>query len=119
VLYLGDWDPQGHDIEANTRRVLEKVAGRRIEWTRIAITQEQIAERGLASAWKKDERFKPAKWYEAWETEALGQGEIVRLVRDELDRLLAPVRLSDVLEKERVQRERVAAMLARLNGGAR
>jgi hypothetical protein len=115
VLYLGDWDPQGHDIEANTRRVLENKTGRRIDWTRIAITQEQIAERGLTSMWKKDERFKPAKWYEAWEAEALGQSTIVQLVRDELDWLLSPVQLSDVLENEQAQREQVSELLGELS----
>jgi hypothetical protein len=117
VLYLGDWDPQGHDIEANTRRVLEQATRREIKWTRIAITQEQIRERGLTSIWKQDKRFKPAKWYEAWETEALGQAEIVRLVRDELDRLLLPLQLEAVLERERVQREQIAAILDNLAAG--
>jgi hypothetical protein len=42
VLYLGDFDLQGHQIEANTRRVLEHKARRRIDWNRIAITEEQI-----------------------------------------------------------------------------
>jgi hypothetical protein len=118
VLYLGDWDPQGHDIEANTKHVLENETGRYIDWTRIAITQEQIAERGLTSVWKEDKRFKPAKWYEAWETEALGQSTIVQLVRDALDDRLSPTRIEDVLENERLQREQVAALLVDLGGGS-
>ena len=68
----------------------------------------------MTSVWKEDKRFKPTKWYEAWETEALGQSTIVQLVRDELDRLLLPAHLSDVLEKERVQRERIAEILDRV-----
>lgn len=46
VLYFRDFDLQGHQIEANTRRVLEHKARRRIDWNRIAITEEQIAQRG-------------------------------------------------------------------------
>ena len=46
VLYFRDFDLQGHQIEANTRRVLEHKARRRINWNRIAITEEQIAQRG-------------------------------------------------------------------------
>jgi hypothetical protein len=111
VLYLGDWDHQGHQIEANTRRVLEREAGRELDWTRVAITQEQIAERGLTPVWKTDNRYRPALDHEAWEAEALGQSTIRRLVSDVLDDLL-PEPLEDVLEREHVQRDRLAALLA-------
>ena len=57
VLYLGYFDLQGHQIEANTRRVLEHKVRRRIDWNRIAITEEQIAQRGLTPILKKDYRF--------------------------------------------------------------
>jgi hypothetical protein len=114
VLYLGDFDLQGHQIEANTRRVLEHKARRRIDWNRIAITEEQIAQRGLTPILKKDHRFTTepggAREFEAWECEALGQGTIQRLVRDALDGLL-PEPLSDVLEREAEQRVRIAELL--------
>jgi hypothetical protein len=42
---------------ARTRRVLEHKARRRIDWNRIAITEEQIAQRGLTPILKKDHRF--------------------------------------------------------------
>ena len=61
VLYLGDFDLQGHQIEANKAR-------RRIDWNRIAITEEQIAQRGLTPIVKKDHRFT---------TEASGAREFV------------------------------------------
>jgi hypothetical protein len=103
VLYLGDFDLQGHQIEANTRRVLEHKARRRIDWNRIAITEEQIAQRGLTPIVKKDHRFTTEAWgareFEAWECEALGQGTIQRPVRAALDGLV-PEPLSDVLERE-------------------
>jgi hypothetical protein len=113
VLYLGDLDWQGDQIEANTRRVLEQEAGRRIDWTRIAITQQQVTEHQppLEPAWKKDERYKPAKWYEAVETEALGQAEITRIARSELDARL-PEPLSNVLAREQEQREEIEQILA-------
>jgi hypothetical protein len=116
VLYLGDWDHQGHQIEANTRRVLERVTHREIDWTRLAITSEQITARGLTSVWKKDHRYRPALEHEAWECEALGQGTIQRLVREALDDLL-PEPLADVRERERQEREQVAEALAELAGG--
>ena len=41
VLYLGDQDWQGGQIEANTRRVLEREVGGELLWERLAITEEQ------------------------------------------------------------------------------
>jgi hypothetical protein len=46
---------------------------------------EQIAERGLTPVWKLDSRFHPARQHEAREAEALGEGTIVRLVRNALE----------------------------------
>jgi hypothetical protein len=115
VKYIGDWDISGHQIENNTKAVLEKESGRTIEWTRIAITEEQIEERGIEPAWKTDDRYDPPKTHYAWEAEALGQGEIVSLVREALDELLLPKRLEDMREREQRQRERVAEVLDSLN----
>jgi hypothetical protein len=115
VLYLGDEDRQGHQIEDNTRRVLERETLRPIDWQRLAITTEQIAERGLTPVWKVDNRYNDKTPREAWECEALGQGTIQRLVRNALDQLL-PEPLADVLEREDQERERLAAILD-ANGG--
>lgn len=110
VLYLGDWDHQGRQIEENTRDVLERAAGRPIDWTRIAITTSQIAERGLTPRWKQDHRYRPPLEHEAWEAEALGQGTIQRLVRDVLDAML-PEPLDDVVDREQEQRDAIAQLL--------
>jgi hypothetical protein len=117
VLYLGDWDHQGHQIEQNTRAVLEQAAARGIGWTRIALTESQISERHLAPTWKLDSRYRPPLEHEAWEAEQLGQGTIQAIVRDALDELL-PRPLDDVLEQEQRQRDRVAALLTGLGGGS-
>jgi hypothetical protein len=105
---------KGHQIEANTRSVLERAAGRRFDrasWSRVAITDDQVRECGLAPVWKVDNRHRPARDHEAWEAEALGQpGTIQQLVRDALDALL-PEPLDDVLEREAEQRVRVAELL--------
>jgi hypothetical protein len=119
VLCLGNFHLQGHQIEANTRHVMEHKARRRIDWNRIAITEEQIAQRGLRPILKKDHhRFTTepggAREFEAWECEALGQGTIQRLVRDALEGLL-PEPLSDVVEVRREQRARVAELLDELD----
>ena len=42
VLYSGDFDLAGADIEANTRRVLERNRNRDLAWERLALTREQV-----------------------------------------------------------------------------
>lgn len=98
VLYLGDLDRCGEDIEWNTRRVLETCAGRPLDWRRIGLTHEQVAEREIAPIWKVDGRDKSGHY--AWEVEALGQAPVVELVRSTLAELL-PEPLERVLERER------------------
>lgn len=114
VLYLGDLDHQGGQIEANTSDVLERSTGDR-PWTRIAITAEQV-DRGLEPILKKDNRYRPPLENEAWETEALGQRTVTALVRDALDRLL-PQPLALVQERERLEREATRQRLR--DGGSR
>jgi hypothetical protein len=108
VLYLGDLDKSGEDIEGNTRRVLERETGREIGWRRLGMTQDQADERGITPILKTDGRTKSQ--HLAVEVEALGQADLVGLVRSQLDAVL-PEPLEDVLERERREREAVAAIL--------
>ena len=62
---------------------------------------------------KPDRRYKPVRYHDAVETEALGQSEIVAIVRDHLDHLL-PEPIGDVLERERRERGQVARLLAEI-----
>jgi hypothetical protein len=106
VLYLGDYDRAGNDIEVNTRRVLERY--RSLRWERLALTADQVndPQYNLAPSIKTDRRRKDGGEHEAVETEALSQATIVRIVRDRLDALL-PEPLEDVLEREEAERERI------------
>lgn len=107
VLYLGDHDRSGHDIETNTLGVLERAAGRTLDWTRIGLTEDQSET--IQPIWKVDGRDGAGGW--AWEVEALGQSAVVALVRASLDaRLLEP--LADTLARERVERAEIAGRLA-------
>ena len=58
VLYIGDLDLQGGQIEANTRKVLEEEAGGELDWTRVALTSEQAQQYNLKKIKKVDERYK-------------------------------------------------------------
>jgi hypothetical protein len=127
VLYIGDLELRGpaDQIEANTRRYIEEHAGRKFviggDWVKIALTEEQAQAdprlQGLAIT-KLDKRNKPAKEYEAIECEAMGQGVLVRLIRDTLDAIL-PKPLADVLAREQAQRAKVRAALLRIARSAR
>lgn len=120
VLYIGDYELRGpaDQIEQNTKRYIEEHAGRIFddgEWTKIALTEKQVnttPRLRRLSITKLDNRYKPAKEYEAIECEALGQGVLVRIIRKHLDGLL-PEPLDVVREREERQRTAMQRMLRR------
>ncbi len=117
VLYLGDFDHQGDQIEANTKTVLEDLIDGDLNWQRLAITEQQVKTRRLPVIRKPDRRYKPVRYHDAVETEALGQSAIVDIVRRRLNALL-PEPLADVRERERAQRTKVRLALTKIAGRA-
>jgi hypothetical protein len=91
VLYFGDWDLSGNQIETNTRRVLEREIGGALRWERVALTEEQVAEYNLPVIVKHDRRYKDGRPHEAVETEALRQTVLIEILRARLDELLPDV----------------------------
>jgi len=113
ILYLGDFDLCGNDIEANTRRVLEREVGE-LQWERLALTGEQVEAYQLPKIIKTDRRFKDDRGrHEAVETEALSQRVIVDILRTRLEELL-PEPLERVHERAEAQRTIVRRVLARI-----
>jgi hypothetical protein len=106
VLYLGDRDRCGEDIERNAHRVLERAAGREIAWKRIGLTEAQTE--GIDPIWKVDGRDHEGRW--AWEIESLGQAAVVALIQGALDVRL-PEPLDRVLEREDEEREELRELL--------
>jgi len=107
VLYLGDWDLAGNQIEANNRRVLEREVGE-LDWERIALTKEQVEGanpygKPLPKIIKYDWRYSDGHPHEAVECEALSQKFIMELVEKELEARL-PEPLKSVLAREKRQR---------------
>ena len=114
VLYLGDLDLCGGDIEDNTRDVLERIVGE-LDWERLALTQEQVDAYQLPSITKRDKRFKGERGvHEAVETEALSQAVIVDILRTRLEELL-PEPLEAVQERAEEQRARLRTFLESLD----
>jgi hypothetical protein len=112
VLYLGDWDFSGGHIEANTRDILEQVAGRALDWERLALTEAQVRDPNLNLTVidKYDRRTKTT--HPSVETEALSQSRIVGIVRNRLEAFL-PGPLATVHEREEAERERLRRLLRR------
>jgi hypothetical protein len=112
VIYLGDLDLAGNDIEINTRRVLEREIGAVPQWQRLALTAAQVTDFNLPPIVKEDRRFKDGRPHEAVETEALSQGLLMDLLRRRLDEMLLEP-LADVLEREEQERAALARRLRR------
>lgn len=87
VIYLGDLDRQGAQIEANTRREIEDSTGA-LDWMRLALTDEQIGEYDVPPKLKRDGRYGDGREDLAYETEALSQGVIQTLVEQRLVEIL-------------------------------
>jgi hypothetical protein len=87
VLYLGDWDFSGDNIERSVRERLEAYGGVSLNWSRVALTEEQVEEHGLTIIERKDKRNR--KTYPAVETEALDRvgGSAPRIVWRQCGRL--------------------------------
>jgi hypothetical protein len=112
ILYLGDFDLSGGQIEDNTRRVLEREVGE-LAWERLALTQEQVDQYDLPVIEKHDRRYNDGHPHLAVETEAIGQRIIVDIVRSRLEQLL-PEPLRSVQVRADAQRSVIQKALQRL-----
>jgi hypothetical protein len=109
VIYLGDYNRAGDDIEANTRKVLGQSVGP-LDWQRLLLTAGQIDQYNPPPKWKVDRR--DGRSGETYEAEALGQTTLVGILRDHLERLL-PDPLAAVLVREEQEREQERRRLRR------
>ena len=80
---------------------------------RLALTTEQVEEHNLPVISKPDRRGGRVQYFDAVETEAFGQANIVATVQARIDELM-PEPLDDVLEREQTQRAEVIEQLQRL-----
>jgi hypothetical protein len=110
VVYFGDLDLSGGQIEDNTRRVLEQTIGGSLCWERVALTEQQVSDHNLPRNAKRDRRYTDGRPHEAVETEALRQTVLMDILRRRLDELI-PEPLQHVQERESGHRKRIAATL--------
>jgi hypothetical protein len=110
VIYLGDLDLSGGQIEENTRRVLEQEISGPLIWERLALTREQVEQYSLPVIVKHDRRYKDGHPHEAVETEAISQAVLIGILQARLTALL-PEPFDRVLEREARQRRRLERIL--------
>lgn len=108
VLYFGDLDRAGRQIEANTRREIEAEVGE-LAWERLALTDDQVRDYNVPAKLKKDGRDHVEE--QAYETEALSQRVIIDMLVDRLEQLM-PQPLDDVQVRAKVQRDTIREVLA-------
>jgi len=122
ILYLGDWDPSGKDIERDLVSRLRADTGMEIEVQRIAIFQADIRQFNLPPLRVKDtdsraEGFKELYGNEAVELDALPPTELRRRLREAIELLIDPAAWQRSKAVEAVQREtcnRYAGVLRRM-----
>jgi hypothetical protein len=114
VLYIGDHDLCGNQIEERNRSVIEKKLGIRFEenWERVPLTEEQVRDHGLEKfvKVKTDRRHKDQAPHRAIEAEALGQRRMMDLLNTILQtklNVLLPEPLEKIHEREKRQRRAV------------
>jgi hypothetical protein len=111
VFYFGDHDLSGGHIEENTYEVLDEYGN--LDWKRLAITELQVSQHNLTAIEKEDHRFKPARTFPAYETEALKQTQIQQILTTALQDAAA-ISLQEATQEEKRQRVRVREVLSSL-----
>jgi len=93
VVYCGDWDRSGGDIEVSARnrifdlqRTYLGLESQRPEWERLLLTEEQVEFHNLTVISRYDKRTKMS--HPAVEAEALDQLIIEQMIRDRLTEFL-------------------------------
>lgn len=112
VMYIGDHDPAGLEIEINLRTKLESFSGGQALWTRLGVTWEQAEALDLPGTQPK----KPYGYPLAVEAEALPPRMLVDLLDREIAGYADQHELDTLLAAEESEREILMAM-AIPNGG--
>lgn len=90
VLYFGDYDMRGFDIQRNITEMLSSLAYSDIEVHRCALTKEQIVEYSLPPQASKKGDTMARGWIEsqgdvAWELDALDPNVLMKLIDDSIE----------------------------------
>lgn len=119
VFYLGDHDPSGRCIEVELFTRATRHGSGEFEMKRLAIHAADITKFNLPPLWVKDsdsraKMFKAEHGSECVELDALPPDELRRRVREAIERLLDVEAWNRALTVEKVERESIASIVARM-----
>lgn len=91
VLYLGDFDPTGVDIDDTISQKVAEYGGGDFEFKRIGLTLEQVREYNLQPNYAKISDTRAAKYItkygkETWELDALPPDVLTKMIKDEVEK---------------------------------
>lgn len=119
VLYVGDHDPAGLEIESTLQRQLEgfyeDAGGLEVAWERVGVTWAQVENldlEGMGTTPKRNGHRYPYPFPVAVEAEALPAPFLRSLLDSTITAYVDPVQLDLLLEVERDERDVLAQMLA-------
>lgn len=109
VIYIGDHDPAGLEIEANLRTKLESFSGDTAYWSRLGVTWTQAQSLDLPGTKPK----KPYGFALAVEAEALPPRLLIELLDDEIGQYADQQELDALYAAEKSERELLMSMTSR------
>ena len=119
ILYFGDFDPSGQDIERNIRDKLNDTFGVDVGVERVALTREQIDERELPPQPAKSSDSRYEDFVEehgdiAVELDALPPEDLREMVREAVSKHFDDDTRKEVLERQEEDREWIAERVDRV-----
>ena len=111
-MYVGDHDIAGGQIESSAQERLRAFQPDSSSSWCAAVTDEQAMRYAALRIRKADHRYRPPRWFETLEAEALDQTELLPAVTAALDALL-PRALAEVRAEEAEQRSQALKRLKR------
>jgi hypothetical protein len=107
IGHLGDWDPSGQDAAAHIERKLRQFApGVPIYFERLAVTKRQILQLELPTRPTKKTDSRAKKWQgDSVELDAISPTTLRTIVREFIERHIAPEQLAVIEAAEESERE--------------
>lgn len=124
ILYLGDHDPSGLDMDRDVVRRLSRFSGYRVKVKRVALTMEQIEELGLSEdpaklSDSRAHRYVRLYGYSSWELDAIDPKELARLVTEAVEELRDPDLWEEAEAREDEMRRELQEFADSYEGGER
>lgn len=121
ILYLGDHDPSGVQMTDVSAQRVQMYSGGDIEFRRIALTLDQVAEHNPPPNFVKETDSR-TKWYidefgteDCWELDALRPSVIDALIREEIEPLIDREAWDKTLAAEKEDRDTLQEIISDWN----